>query len=508
MNTFSIGATSNGDSAAGANATPARKPNILLVMSDEHGPMFSSPYGHRIVKSPNLDRLAARGVTFDAAYCPSPLCVPSRAAFMTGKNLHRVGAYDNGAPFPSDEATWAHMLRASGYEVVLDGKMHFLGPDNLHGFERQLARDQKGAIQGSDWPDPFPRGFRDGATTRRWVEEAGPGKRNNLIFDDEVETAATTYLQEKQAATAAAAATGGEDKPWALCVSFLAPHFPLVVPEPYFSMYYPDNVDMPNIPAGHVELQHPVHERGRLAYDLYNYTDEQIRRCRAAYYGLVTHLDERIGRLLDLVDHPSLRENTIVIYTSDHGEFIGEHGLWWKNDFYEQSARVPLIVSWPGQAKAGTRFAGAVSLLDVASTIAEMGSAPNPGDLDGDSLVEVLRDPAGAAWKDEAYCEYYGHSTNRPQRMLRTGRWKLCYYYREPVELYDLETDPGEFNNLADRPEYAAVQDALTHRVLAGWDPVAVDAEVRRSHRNRQIIGGSQFAITSKPAAAGAPAAG
>jgi choline-sulfatase len=470
-----------------ATATGERRPNVLLIMSDEHGPMFSSAYGHRLVRSPHLDRLAAAGVTFDAAYCPSPLCVPSRAAFMTGKHLHRVGAYDNGAPFPSDEATWAHMLRAAGYEVALDGKMHFIGPDTLHGFDRQLTRDTHGRIAGSAWLDPFPRGFRDGATTRRWVEEAGPGKKGNLVFDDEVEAAALAYLQEKSRSAA--------EQPWALCVSFLAPHFPLVVPEPYFSMYYPDNVDMPSIPPGHVESQHPAHERGRLAYDLYDYTEEQIRRCRAAYYGLVTHLDERIGRLLDAVADPALRENTVVIYTSDHGEFIGEHGLWWKNDFYEHAARVPLMISWPERFAAGARFGGATSLLDLTRTIVDLAGAPDPGDLDGASLLGVLHDPRRALWKDEAYCEYYGHSTNRAQRKLRAGRWKLCYYHGEPVELYDLETDPNELTDLAGRAEYRAVQDALTRRVLAGWDPAAVEAEIRRNHRNRQIIGGLQFQI-------------
>ncbi|HEX2037222.1 MAG TPA: sulfatase-like hydrolase/transferase [Chloroflexota bacterium] len=469
-----------------------RPPNILLIMSDEHGPMFSSAYGHSLVRSPNLDRLAATGVTFDAAYCPSPLCVPSRAAFMTGKHLHRVGAYDNGAPFSSAEATWAHMLRAAGYEVVLDGKMHFIGPDALHGFERQLTRDSKGRIAGSAWLDPFPRGFRDGATTRRWVEEAGPGKRANLDFDDEVEAAALEYLREKGAETAS--------PPWALCVGFLAPHFPLVVPEPYFSLYYPHNVDLPTIPPGHIESQHPAHERGRLAYDLYDYTEEQIRRCRAAYYGLVTHLDERIGRLLGALDATGQREDTVVVYTSDHGEFIGEHGLWWKNDFYEHSSRVPLIVSWPARFAAGRRCGGAVSLLDLTRTLIDLADAPDPGDLDGDSLLPVLHDPEGAAWKDEAFCEYYGHSTNRAQRMIRAGRWKLSYYHREPVELFDLARDPGEFTDLAGVPELAPIREALTRRVLAGWDPEAVERAVRRSHRHREIIGGLQFRVTARSA--------
>jgi choline-sulfatase len=262
-------------------------------------------------------------------------------------------------------------------------------------------------------------------------------------------------------------------------------------------MYYPEHADLPLIPPGHLEGQHPAHERGRLAYDLYGYSEDQIRRCRAAYYGLVTHLDERIGRLLAALDAAALGEETVVVYTSDHGELLGEHGLWWKNDFYEQSARVPLIVAWPGEGASGARFGGAVSLLDLTRTLVDLAGAPQPGDLDGQSLVPVLRDPAGAPWADEAYCEYYGHSTNRAQRMLRSGRWKLCYYHGEPVELYDLQTDPGEFENLAGRAAYRSIEAALTRRVLSGWDPVAVEAAVRRSHRHRQIVGGRQFRVTS-----------
>ncbi|MGH2369665.1 MAG: sulfatase family protein, partial [Chloroflexota bacterium] len=156
--------------------------------------------------------------------------------------------------------------------------------------------------------------------------------------------------------------------------------------------------------------------------------------------------------------------------------------------------------SWPGHVAAGRRFGGAVSLLDLTRTLVDLAGAPDPGDLDGHSLLPVLQDPASAPWKDEAYCEYYGHSTNRAQRMLRAGRWKLCYYHREPVELFDLAADPGEFHNLAGRPEYASLQEALTRRVLAGWDPDAVEAEVRRSHRNRQVIGGRQFQVTTRAA--------
>jgi choline-sulfatase len=476
--------------------TKQKQPNILVIMSDEHGPMFSSTYGHRIVKTPHMDALAARGVTFETAYCNSPLCVPSRASFMAGKYVHRVGAYDNGAPFPAETVTWAHLLRVAGYQVVMDGKMHFVGADSLHGFERQLTRDAHGqGIAGNEWVDW--RGGQEqrigGKLMRQRIEEAGPGRSEHIAFDDDVEAAAHEWLRESER----------KDKPWCLLTGFLSPHFPLIVPEEFFRMYYPDNVDMPDLPAHEVHNgqggngRHPAHERVRRTFNLFDYTPEQIKRARAAYYGLCTFLDARVGRLMAALEETGQLENTVVVYTTDHGEFAGDHGLWWKNDFYEQSSRVPLIVSWPERLASGARFGGAVSLVDLVSTMLDLGGAENPGDLDGDTLVPVmerLRDGASAAeaaseWKDEAICEYFGHATNRPHRMIRTGRWKYCYYHEESPELFDLVADPQEHRNLAGRPEVAAVESALKRRVLAGFDPDQVEHQIRRSQKARTIIG-------------------
>jgi choline-sulfatase len=472
------------------------RPNILVIMSDEHAPMFSHAYGHPRIETPHLDALAAGGTLFEDAYCPSPLCVPSRAAFVAGKHVHRLGAWDNGAPFPSETVTFAHLLRAAGYEVALDGKMHFVGPDTLHGFERQLTRDahrepDAPTITGREWTDPHPLG---GPRARGRIEAAGPGRAGHLDFDDAVEAAALDWIRER-------APAGGRrrDTPWCLVAGFLAPHFPLVVPQPYFDRYYPDNVDLPVYPPDHLGAQHPAHERVRRTFDLYDYTEEQIRVARAAYYGLVTYMDDKIGRLLGALRESGQLEHTVVVYTSDHGELAGDHGLWWKNSFYEQASRVPLVVSWPGAPLAvpvGARFPGAVSLLDLTRTLVDLAGAPDPGDLDGDSLLPALRalaagGPGGARtlWKDEAIVEYYGHATNRPQRMLRAGRWKYAYYHGEPSELYDLATDPQEFDNRAGQPEVAAVEGALRRRLLADWDPDAVEGEVRRSQRARQLIG-------------------
>ena len=472
------------------------RPNILVIMSDEHAPMFSRTYGHPRIETPHLDALAAGGTLFEDAYCPSPLCVPSRAAFLAGKHVHRVGAWDNGAPFPSETVTFAHLLRAAGYEVALDGKMHFVGPDTLHGFERQLTRDahreaDAPTITGREWTDPHPAA---GPRARGRIEGAGPGRADHLDFDDAVEGAALDWISER-------APRGGRrrDTPWCLVAGFLAPHFPLVVPQPYFDRYYPDNVDLPAYPPEHLASQHPAHERVRRTFDLYGYTEEQIRVARAAYYGLVTYMDDKIGRLVGALRQTGQLQHTVVVYTSDHGELAGDHGLWWKNSFYEQASRVPLVVSWPEaprEVPVAARFPGAVSLLDLTRTLVDLAGAPDPGDLDGDSLLPAMRalgaeGPAGARalWKDEAIVEYYGHATNRPQRMLRAGRWKYAYYHGEPSELYDLLTDPQEFNNRAGEPEVAAVEGALRRRLLADWDPAAVELAARRSPRARQLIG-------------------
>jgi choline-sulfatase len=378
---------SNETTARGA--VEPRRPNILVIMSDEHAPHFSGLYGHPIVRSPHLDALGRSGVTFDAGYCNSPLCVPSRASFVSGKHVSRLGAYDNGAPFPSETVTFAHLLRGAGYEVVLDGKMHFIGPDKLHGFQRQLTRDAHGAgaISGREWAASEESHPAGGPGMRRRIEEAGPGRASHLDFDDEVEAAALDWLRDG----------ARNDAPWCLVASFLCPHFPLIVPEPYFAQYYPHNVDMPTIPTGHLEGQHPAHGRVRRTFALSDFGDEQIRVARAAYYGLVTYLDDKIGRLLRALRETGQLENTVVVYTSDHGEFIGEHGLWWKNSFYEHAARVPIVFSWPGVLPAGTRCAGAVSNVDVARTLVDIGGGAAPDDWDGDTLLPLLRSAGGPA---------------------------------------------------------------------------------------------------------------
>ena len=474
------------------------QPNILVIMSDEHGPMWSSAYGHPFVRTPSMDRLADQGATFDAAYCNAPLCVPSRLSFMTGRYVSNCGGYDNATPLPSDTPTWAYALRSAGYDVVLSGKMHLIGDDNLHGFREQLAYDPHGGGTGdidaarrlglaSGGQHPIYL-WRDGmpAADAPWpsIGEARAGRGPMIDADDAIEEAALAYLRE----------SARRDQPFALCVGFVAPHFPFIVPEPYFSMYYPEHGDLPDNPPGHLDNLPAAVRRLRQMFDFDGNSDEDIRRARAAYYGLITYMDDKIGRLLDALAEQGLAKNTALIHTSDHGESLGEHGLWRKMNFYEQSARVPLQIAWPGRIEGGQRFSGAASLVDVTATVMEIaGCDPDhvaAMQLDGDSLLPLLRGQS-AEWKDEAFSEHLAHGTDRARAMIRRSKWKLCYSHGSPpdIELYDLESDPGEFDNLADHPAHKAVRDELIARVMDIWgDPDRLTAEIEAGQQSRLMI--------------------
>ena len=450
-------------------------PNLLIIMSDEHAPMFSSPYGHPLVQTPNLDRLAEDGITFTNAYCNSPLCMPSRMSFMTGKYIHHIAAWDNATPLASDEITWAHLLRAAGYDVVLAGKQHFGGPDQLHGFRTQLARDLHAERQHAltDWENGTP------PAKRPWqgLAQAGPGTTEEIEVDDLAETAALEYLRE----------AARKQQPWALNVSFIAPHFPLVVPQRFWNLYPLDEIDMPTMPEGHLENQHPVYQRMRRMFGCVDFPEELVRRGRAGYYGLITYLDEKIGKLLNALEETGQTENTVVIYTSDHGEMNGEHGMWRKSNFYEASARVPLQIRLPGHLQAGKRIDSVVSLVDLTATLVDLANAPLLGQLDGDSLIPLIQGTA-PDWKNFAFSEYLAHGVARPMAMLRHGRYKFNYSLGDAPELYDIVEDPGEFHNLADEPAYQAIREELEARLLEDWNPVEIERQVRASQKARILI--------------------
>ena len=456
------------------------QPNILLIMTDEHAPMYSSTYGHPLVQTPNMDQLALEGVTFNNAYCNSPLCLPSRMSFMTGRYIHRTKSYDNASPLPSDTVTWAHRLRAVGYDVRLSGKQHFCGLDQLHGFGSQLARDlhaelwmKNGAPKGAaNWDKGTPAGKPWGG-----LAQAGPGITEEIIVDDQVEKQAINYLRDP----------ARKEQPWCLNASFIAPHFPLIAPQRFWDLYPLDQIDLPELPPGHLENQHPVIQRMRRMFGLIDFPEALVRRGRAGYYALITYLDEKIGRLLKVLEETGQRENTVIVHFSDHGDMNGEHGMWRKSNFYEASARVPLQISWPGQLPSNRRIHPVVSLVDLVATIIDLAGADQNLPLDGDSLLALMHNQA-PEWKDEALSEYLAHGVERPMAMLRQGRYKLNYSLGDPPELYDIEQDPNEFNDLGTNPDYQVIRDELQTHLLSQWDANTIEQEVLQSQQERLLI--------------------
>lgn len=452
-----------------------RPPNVLIIMADEHAPQFSGAYGHPTVRSPHIDQLGEEGAVFDAAYANSPLCVPSRMSFMTGRMPHVDGVYDNASPLPSDTVTWAHSLRAAGYDVALAGKQHFVGPDQLHGYRAQISTDLHASAAHPiySWDDGVP------ASPKPWhhLERIGPGTTIELETDDEVEEKSLAYIRSRE----------GTDQPWALTASFIAPHFPFVVPEPYWDLYASADIDVPEVTAGDLEAEHPVYARMRSMFGLDDVTEDQVREARRAYYGLVTYLDDKVGRLLAALEETGQDRNTVVVYTADHGEMLGEHGLWRKSTFYEHSARVPLMIKWPGVLSPGRRVSRVVSLVDLTATLVEISGSDHRGRLDGESLLPI----AGGndhGWKDEAVSEYLAHAVRGPMAMLRRGRYKFNYVHGERAELFDLEADPGERHDLSDDPEHRAILDEMRQSLFQRWHPDELDPVVRESQHDRLLI--------------------
>jgi len=427
---------------------PPTKPNIIVIISDEHNAGVLGCYGNNIVDTPNLDSLARRGVTFESCYCNSPLCVPSRLSFTCGKYASRVGAWNNNCWLPSDDyPSIARIMNAAGYESILCGKMHYdrtrrYGFTEIGGNMNNSYMTGKGGRRKADDLTPTP------GISQRFNEFYTADDSSIMTHDRNVTKATGQFLKKRKAS----------DKPIFMIVGYLAPHFPLIVPEKYWQRYK-DRIPMPVIPQGHLESQPRNYKHLRIGFNVEDVPDEIVSKGRELYYGLTQWVDEEIGKVLQCLADSELANNTVVIYTTDHGENMGEHGLWWKNCMYENASRVPLIISWPARWKGGQRRTQTCSLLDVVQTIAELGGADVPGDWNGQSMIQWLDDPR-SQWKDLAVSEYYAHNIASGFAMLRMGDYKYVYHtpadtgHPAEQELYNLRTDPGEFTNLATTDRY------------------------------------------------------
>ena len=471
----------------------ARRPNLLIIMADQMSGLALPSYGQPTVKAPHLTALADEGVLFENAYCNSPLCAPSRAAMMTGQRASRTGTFDNAAEFPAETPTFGHYLREAGYRTVLCGKMHFVGPDQLHGFEERLTTDIYPADFGwtPDWerPEHRPSWYHNMLS----VVQAGLCETSNqLDFDEEVAFHAGRKLYDM--------ARGGDERPFCFVVSFTHPHDPFAVPQTYWDRYDYAAIDMPKVPAVPVDQLDPHSRRVHHVCGLHEYaqTAERVRAARHAYYSMISYVDDKVGQLMQTLAATGLADDTIVVFTSDHGEMLGERGLWYKMSFFDPALRVPLIVHAPGRYtprpecdEGPRRVSQNVSLVDLLPTLldlADEGRGSNlTAEIDGRSLAPLLRGETGA-WPDTVLAEILCEGAIAPCLMIRRGCYKYIYSEPDPDQLYDLATDPDELENLAGRPEYEEVHRAFRAEILTHWDPEALRARVLASQHRRRLV--------------------
>ena len=459
---------------------PERRPNILFVMADQLT-ASALPFHGGPADAPTLEQLADEGVVFDSAYCSFPLCAPSRASLLTGRLPSRLGVYDSGAEFGASFPTVAHHLRDRGYATCLAGKMHFIGPDQLHGFEERLTTDVYAS--GIDWtPDwslpltePLPW-YHDMSS----IFEAGPSEATlQLDYDEEVAFRSVRKIYDF--------AREG-DRPFFLLVSFTHPHDPYCAPRKYLNMYRDVEIPMP-WPYDDIRKLSPTYEWVRIVHGLDKETPspEKVREARRCYLAMCTWIDDRIGNLLAEVERLGLARDTLIVLTSDHGDMCGEKGQWFKRIYLEWSARVPLIASWPGRIPAGKRVAAPVSLVDLLPTFAEAAGARVDTHIDGRSLLPLAEGREDGRDR-EVIGEYFGEATIEPVRMLRRGDYKYIVTHEYAPQLYDLRRDPAESANVAGRPECRAAEANLRSRIEKDWDPAGLKRRVMTSHAEREFL--------------------
>ena len=456
------------------------KPNVLILMVDQlNGTLF--PDGPaQWLHTPNLKRLAERSTRFVNAYTASPLCAPGRAAFMSGQLPSKNQVYDNAAEFSSSIPTYAHHLRRAGYHTCLSGKMHFVGPDQLHGFEERLTTDIYPADFG--WtPDYRKPGERIDWWYHNMGSVTGAGVAeitNQLEYDDEVAHHAARKLYDL--------ARGADARPWCLTVSFTHPHDPYVARQKYWDLYADCAHLQPRVAAMPYSDQDAHSQRIFDANDWRSYeiTATTIERSRRAYFANISYLDEKIGDILDVLDATGQSAN--ILFVSDHGDMLGERGLWFKMSFFEGSSRVPLMISSSDMTPGVVDVP--VSTIDVCPTLCELAGV----DMDevapwtaGESLVALGQ---GAERHTPVMMEYAAEASYAPMVSLRSGRWKFNRCAIDPDQLFDLEADPNELNNLAAMPEHQEVVAQLSAEVDARWDLPAFDAAVRQSQACRWVV--------------------
>lgn len=443
------------------------QPDILILYSDQHASRIAGYAGDTVVQTPNLDALASGGMRFTNAYCPSPICLPSRMSFLTGRTPSKQKCWTNRDILPSGVPTFAHSLGAAGYRAWLAGRLHSIGPDQSRGYARREIGDHSPNWLGGQSHDLGPLD-RANDPWRESLTASGAGNSAYETYDGAVTDAAIAMLHE-----AGQKRRTGDRTPMALTVGWILPHAPYVCSPKLFESYA-GKVPAPTLSPP--DPEHPHYEWWRKDRGIADATPNEIDRARTAYYGLVETMDSQVGQVLAALEEAGLAETTIVVYLSDHGEHLGERGLWWKSTLYDESAKVPLIMSGPGIATGATSDA-IVNLTDLTATLLDLAGAPPLPDVDGRSFLGLLSGST-VPWLNRTYSEYvndgaapWSGGQKVIQRMVRDGRYKYIYHHELPDQLFDLTDDPDETIDLVEKPAFRALASQLRSQVLDGWSP-------------------------------------
>lgn len=446
--------------------------NTLVIMSDEHNPKMLGCAGHPLARTPNLDALAARGTRFTRAYTSSPICVPARASFATGRFVHEIEYWDNSIAYDGRVEGWGHRLQKASIPVESIGKLHYRREEDPVGFDRQHVpmhiKDGVGMVQLSirrQFPDFVAPPRKNASIT----DGAGPGESEYTRYDRRIADIACDWLGK---------ASGG-NKPWVLFVSFVTPHYPLIVPEEYFRLYPVDSIPDPKFGPGSGFEPHPWFHH-YFAPDPNGMTGSLKQRTAvAAYLGLCSFMDAQVGRVLGALEASGQMADTRIVYTSDHGDNVGARGLWGKSNHYEEACGIPMIVAGP-DIPAGKLSATPVTLADAHATILHSAGLKS----DGGHSTSML-DLANAADDEEriAFSEYHAAGAPSAAYMIRKGRYKYIHYVGYQPELFDLAADPEEGRNLAADPRFVGTVAAFDKTLRGILDPEEVDRRANEAQR-------------------------
>src|SRR5580704_9027745 len=464
--------------------------NVLFILSDEHSRRVLGCYGHTMIRTPNLNALAARGVRFADAYTNSPICVPARASLATGRYPHDIRFWDNGIPYDGSVPSWHHRLKEAGHEVVSIGKLHFRSVDDDNGFTEEVMPLH--VVEGIGDPAGWLREpLAERKAALKLAQQAGRGDSDYQGYDGRITDAAVDWLKAK--------AANPPKKPWALFVSLVCPHFPLIARPEWYDLY--PEAKMP-VPALYDPAEWPDHPYVRAIRECQVYqkgfaaNPGSLQRALAAYFGMVSYVDHNVGRLMDVLEASGLASTTRVLYSSDHGDNLGTRGLWGKSTMYEESAGVPMIMAGPGLPQ-GVACREPVSLVDCFPTIlgwAGVAREAADRDLPGLPLDEVVR----TAPKRTILCEYHAAGAATGAFMIRKGPFKYVYYAGMPPQLFDLDSDPQENRDLAREPGYQGLVEDCEHELRRVVDPDAADALAKADQRARIAAFGGREAILQR----------